>query len=69
MKVPFDAGESVNTKFRRGLDVFPGNHGDVLVKGSKIYQGLDECHAFFQRANVDEVSKDVCLEIVSVHKA
>ena len=47
MEVSFDAGEGVNTEFGRSLDVFPGDHRDVLVKGPKIYQRLDESHALF----------------------
>ena len=33
----FDAGNGVDTESGRGLDVFPGDHGDVLVEGPEIY--------------------------------
>lgn len=37
VEVSFDASESVDPEFGRGLDVFPGDHGDVLVEGPEIY--------------------------------
>ncbi len=37
VEVSFDAGEGVDAEFGRGLDVFPGDHGNVLVEGPEIY--------------------------------
>lgn len=65
VEVSFDASESVDPEFGRGLDVFPGDHGDVLVEGPEIYQRLNERHALFQWANIKEVSENVCLEVMS----
>ena len=36
MELAFDAGDGVDAKFGRGLDVFPRNHGNVLVEGSEV---------------------------------
>jgi len=37
-----DAGEGVDAKFGGRLDVFPGDHGDVLREGVQGDEGLDE---------------------------
>ena len=66
VEVAFDAGESVDAEFGRGLNVFPWDHGDVLVKGAEVYQRLDERHALFQRANVDKVGEKIGLDVVSI---
>lgn len=65
VEVSFDAGEGVDAEFGRGLDIFPGYHGDILVKGPEIFQWLDQRHALFQWANVDEVGENISLEPIS----
>lgn len=65
VEVSFDARDGIDAKSGRGLDVFPGNHGDILLKGPKIYNWLDERHALFQWASVDEVGEKECLEVTS----
>lgn len=37
VEVSFDAGEGVDAEFGRGLDVLPGDLGDILIEGPKIY--------------------------------
>jgi len=37
VEISFNASEGVNPEFRRGLDVFPRDHGDVLVEGPEVY--------------------------------
>ena len=36
MKASFDAGDSVDTESGRSLDVFPGDHSNVLGEGPEI---------------------------------
>jgi len=45
--VSLDTGKGVNAKFRLSLDVFPGYHRDVLLKGANVDDGLDERHSLF----------------------
>lgn len=42
VQVALYAGEGVDAESRRGLNVFPGDHGDVLFKRPEVYQWLDE---------------------------
>lgn len=61
VETSFGAFNGVDAESGRGLDVFPGDHGDVLLKRPEIYQRLDERHALFQWADVDEVGEKICL--------
>lgn len=36
VKVSFDAGEGVGAELGRGLDIFPGDHGDISIEGAEI---------------------------------
>lgn len=36
VEVSFDARDGIDAESGRGLDILPGNHGDVLLKGPKI---------------------------------
>lgn len=65
VEVSFDAGEGVDAEFGRGLDVFPRDHGDVLVEWPEFYYSLYERHALFQWASVDKVGEKICLEVMS----
>lgn len=42
VQVALYAGEGVDAESGRGLNVFPGDHGDVLFKRPEVYQWLDE---------------------------
>lgn len=37
VKISFDADERVDAEIGRGLDVFPGHHGDILAGEAEIY--------------------------------
>lgn len=66
MVVSLDASEGIDAEFGLGFDIFPGDHGDVLIEGPKIDQWLDERYTFFQRTNVNKVGENICLEVFSV---
>lgn len=63
VEIPFNAGEGVDAEFGLGFDVFPGYHGDVLLEGAEVDDGLNERHALFQWTGIDEVGKEICLRV------
>ena len=61
MEAAFDACNRVDAKFGRGLDVPPGNHGNVLVEGPKVDYWLDQSDALVQWSHINEVGEEVSL--------
>ncbi len=45
--ISFDADDSVDAESGGCLDVFPGDYGDIPLKGPQMQQRLDEPYAFF----------------------
>lgn len=64
--VSLDASDGIDAEFGLGLDIFPGDHGDVLIEGPKIDQWLDDRYTFFQGTNVRQIGEYICLEVFSV---
>ena len=65
VEVSFDTSNGIAAPSGRGLDVLPRDHGDILLNRPEIYQWLDKGNTLFQRASIDEVGEEICLEIKS----